>query len=183
MQENTQPNNDKQDDASNKSCYCKKFFDTSNLGTKILINIVAIIIALYVYNKTMAWYGCSQIEKISKELILVDNDFGWLTLRNRPVYVDDLDSVNSKMLLLQIIKQQNEILKNQKNISSIPASCDRCSVVSESKSAANQASNTSGTTTTPINNPNVVDKMIQKNNADMSSQKNNDSQPKTILHQ
>ena len=183
MQENTQPNNDKQDDASNKSCYCKKFFDTSNLGTKILINIVAIIIALYVYKKTMAWYGCSQIEKISKELILVDNDFGWLTLRNRPVYVDDLDSVNNKMLLLYMIKQQKEILINQKNIESKISSNSSTSFTFDSKPTVNQTSPQSNATTAPIITQAIVEKTNAQDNANNPLQKNKVLPPKITLWQ
>ena len=181
MNENNQQNNDKQDDTSNKSCCCKKLFDTSNLCKKILISIAAIILALYVYNKTMTWYGCSQIEKISKELILIDNDFGWLTLRNRPIYVDDLDSVNNKMLLLYMIKQQKEILINQKNIESKIASNSSASYTFEPKPIMNQTLTQSNATTAPIITQATVEKPNEKENANMQLEKNKNLPPKITL--
>jgi len=183
MNENNQQNNDKQIDDSSKLCFCKKLFYTSNLGTKILIIIGAIILALYVYNKTITWYGCSQIEKISKELILVDNEFGWLTLRNRPIYVDDLDSVNNKMLLLHIIKQQNEILSNQKNIESKIVSNNSASFTFASKPIMNQTSPQCNATTAPIITQATVKKTNVQDNTNESLQKNKNLPPKMTLQQ
>ena len=98
------------------TCCCKQFFTTKNICLKIAACAVAIMLAVFAYNEISCWLAYRNIERVANNFFLTTDHFGWVTIDSKMEH--DIDSINNKMLLFYIVKQQNEIIKKQSSIDS-----------------------------------------------------------------
>lgn len=100
--------------STESTCCCKQLFSTKNLGLKFVVSVATIILVVFTYNEMSKWFAYRNIENTAGRFFFEADNFGWTTIGSR--IEQDIDSVNNKMLLSYIAKQQNEIIKNQKTV-------------------------------------------------------------------
>lgn len=98
------------------TCCCRQFFTTKNICLKILVGSVVIVLSVFIYNEISRWLVYRNVERVANNFFLTTDPFGWTTISGRIEH--DIDSINNKMLLCYIVKQQNEIIKKQNSIDS-----------------------------------------------------------------
>jgi|GEM_PF-4715533 len=101
-----------------KKNYCNFKSNPKNVVIKILTILGVISIIFYAHNQMFNWYSYRQVYKISKDMVFIDNEFGWSDIKNKFYSVENFEEIDTKMLLSVLLKQQKEIITNLKNINS-----------------------------------------------------------------